>query len=320
MARLDPRGDEREILRSRWPNDPIAPLVLRAATNPTTLAANPALAPSLVADLIAAIGPVGAGAPLLQSGLSLVFENYATIYVPGLEASADEASFVAEGAPISVRMLTSGTVALEPRKMAVIVVLTAEMLVGSNAEALVTDALTRCVGLALDAALFDSVGADAVRPAGLRHGITALAASASSDPDEDMIADMVALATAVAPIGGPIMFVASPGRAVAMSLRMRRELPFTVLGSPAIAAGDLIAIAVNGVVSAVDGAPEIETSRVATVHMSDTPTPIVDNGGTVAAPARSLWQSASVGIKLRFDASWALRDAGGLAWIENCTW
>ena len=71
IARLDPRGEERDILRSRWPNDPTAPLVLRAATNPTTLAANPPLGPSLVANLIATIGPTGAGARLLQAGLQV---------------------------------------------------------------------------------------------------------------------------------------------------------------------------------------------------------------------------------------------------------
>jgi hypothetical protein len=37
--------------------------VLRAAADPTTLAGNPVLGPSLVADLIATIGPVLAGAP-----------------------------------------------------------------------------------------------------------------------------------------------------------------------------------------------------------------------------------------------------------------
>src|SRR6266511_2114650 len=44
------------------------------------------------------------------------------------------------------------------------------MLASGNAEALVTDAMRRSVGLALDAALFDAVAGDDTRPAGLRHG------------------------------------------------------------------------------------------------------------------------------------------------------
>ena len=58
-----------------------------------------------------------------------------------------------------------GTAEMVPRKLATIVTLTSEMLVGSNAEALVTDLLARSVGLALDSALFDFAAADLVRPA-----------------------------------------------------------------------------------------------------------------------------------------------------------
>ena len=72
--------------------------------------------------------------------------------------------------------------------------------------------------------------------------------------------------------------------------------------------------------SAVDAAPEIEASRLATVHMDDEPLSIVDDSGTPAAPTRSLFQTDTVGIKIRFDASWALRDASGLAWLTTTAW
>ena len=207
MARLDPRCDERDHLRTRWPNDPTAPLILRAASQPATLAANPALGHTLVADLIATIGPIGAGARLLQAGLQLVFDSAGAVYVPGLEATADKVAFVREGAPIPVHGLTATGALLEPRKLAVIVALSAEMIAGSNAEALVTDALTRATSLAIDAALLDDVVGDDVRPAGLRHGIAASTASASTDPGEAMIEDLSGLAATVSVIGGPIMFV-----------------------------------------------------------------------------------------------------------------
>jgi hypothetical protein len=320
MVRLDPRCDEREHLRARWPNDPTPPLILRAASQPATLAANPALSHTVVADLIATIGPTGAGARLLQAGLQLVFDSAGAIYVPGLEAASHKVAFVREGGPVPVHGLAATGALLEPRKLAVIVALTAEMLTGGNAEALVTDALTRSIGLALDSALFDSAAADEVRPAGLRHGINTLVASASGDPDEDMIADLATLASAVAPVGGPIMFIASTERTVAMSLRARRELPFTTLGSPGVTAGDLVAVAVDGLASAVDATPEIEASRMGTVHMNDIPARIVDDAGTLAAPTRSLWQSNAVGIKLRFNASWALRDPRALAWLTATGW
>jgi hypothetical protein len=319
-ARIERRSDDATILRSRWPDDPTAPLILRAASQPATLADNPALARTLIADLIATIGPVGAGARLLQAGLQLVFDSAGEVYVPAFEVSADKVAFVREGAPVPVHSLTTIGALLEPRKLAVIVALTAEMVAGSNAEALVTDALTRSVGLAIDAGLFDDVAGDAVRPAGLRYGIAASAASASTDPDQAMIDDLSALAGAVSAIGGPIMFVASPERAVAISLRARRELPFAVLGSPAVAADDLMAVAGNGLVSAMDAMPEIEASRIATVHMNDTPAPIADAAGVLAVPTRSLWQTDTVAIKLGFGASWALRDPRALAWLTTTAW
>jgi hypothetical protein len=45
--------DQLAILKGRWPDDTIAPLVLRAASPPATLAGTPALAASIVADVIA---------------------------------------------------------------------------------------------------------------------------------------------------------------------------------------------------------------------------------------------------------------------------
>jgi hypothetical protein len=134
---------------------------------------------------------------------------------------------------------------------------------------------------------------------------------------------MVALAGAVSVIGSPIMFVAAPPRAVAMNLWSYDTLPFMVFASPALAANDLIAIAVNGLASAVDAMPEIEASKLATLHLEDSvPLPIGSPGSpnTIAAPARSLWQTDSLGIKIRFNADWVLRDQRALAWTSVTGW
>ena len=45
-----------------------------------------------------------------------------------------------------------------------------------------------------------------------------------------------------------------------------------------------------------------------------------DDAGTVTAPTQSLWQSHTVGIKIRFNASWTLRDARALACITGSEW
>jgi hypothetical protein len=244
--------------------------------------------------------------------------------VPAIEARADKVAFVREGEPIPVQGVTATGALLEPRKLAVIVALTAEMIAGSNAEVLVTDALTRSVGLAIDAALFDAAAGDTSRPPGLRNGIAAVSASGLTGT-EAMIADLAALATAIAPVAGngPLIFVASPARVVRLRLRAPREISFEILASSALADDMLIAVASNALASAVDPTPRFEASIQATLHMEDsTPLALSSTGSpnTVAAPVRSLWQSDAIGLRLILQVSWGLRAATGIAWLENAVW
>jgi hypothetical protein len=92
--------------------------------------------------------------------------------------------------------------------------------------------------------------------------------------------------------------------------------------SPAVAADDLIAVATQGLASVTEAVPEISSSRMATVHMDDDPSAISSIGipNTVAAPTRSLWQTATIGIKFRFNASWSLRNPNALAWLTATNW
>ena len=55
QTRLSKRSDEATLLRERWPDDPLAPLVLRAAVQPNALP-DPALGTSIVADLLTVVG------------------------------------------------------------------------------------------------------------------------------------------------------------------------------------------------------------------------------------------------------------------------
>jgi hypothetical protein len=91
--------DEPSILRSRFPDDAAAAMMLRAVSSPLTTGAASALLRTVVADIIASIGPIGAGARLLQSCLVLSFDNgIGTVKVPGIAVNANKAAFIAEGA------------------------------------------------------------------------------------------------------------------------------------------------------------------------------------------------------------------------------
>ena len=41
---------------------------------------------------------------------------------------------------------------------------------------------------------------------------------------------------------------------------------------------------------------------------------------TVAAPTRSLWQTAAIGLRCLIDADWLLRRTGAVATITGVTW
>ena len=57
--------------------------------------------------------------------------------------------------------------------------------------------------------------------------------------------------------------------------------------------------------------PMSDVSDVATIHEEDTaPLPIVtgaQGSGVVASPTRSLWQTASIGVRMMLDMNWTMR-------------
>ena len=120
-----------------------------------------------IEDALAPFGPLSVGAQLLRRGTVLSFAGLHAIQVPGFStASSTFTSFVAEGAAIPVRVMTSSSgVTFGPRKFATMFVQTREMIESSNAEALVKLVMTESLSVALDAALFSNVAGDRVRPA-----------------------------------------------------------------------------------------------------------------------------------------------------------
>jgi hypothetical protein len=315
------RGSPAEIAGRLWPTDAI---VLRAVSAPamTTVTGWAAeLARKIVTDGLAAMGPAAAGAAVLRQSLVLTWDGNGLISVPGLVAGAGNAGFVAEGSPIPVRQLTSSAALLSPHKLAAIGVLTREMMEGSNAEALIGDVLMRSASAALDVALFGSAAATAAAPAGLRNGIAALTPSAATDMSQAFYSDIAALinATAVVSGGGPYIFVGGPGLVAQMIMRFLLQAntldQTNIIALESVAMGnDLMCVATNSLVAALSPDPVIETANAGELHMNDTPLAIV-NGGAPAAPARSLYQTDSIALKMRWPVSWALRDPRGVAWL-----
>jgi hypothetical protein len=308
-----------------WPNDKIIErLVTRAAVSPamTTVAGWAAeLAQTVVRDGLEALGAASAGAQMLGNCMVLNFDGAGIISAPGFVADANHGGFVAEGDPIPVRQFAAEAAQLQPHKLASIGILTREMIESSNAEQMIGDVLIRSAGLALDLVLFDANAATAARPAGLRNGIAASTPSASTDPFGAFFEDMATLLNAVGQVGGPGPYavVSSVGRIASMRLRFITEDPNLILLGSAAVGADMFAVACPGVVAAVDPEPEIETANAAALHMQDTPAALVSSAGVSAAPARSLFQTDSIAVKVRWPVTWALRDVRAVAWLTP-TW
>jgi hypothetical protein len=290
------------LVRATWGTDRDAlAIVTRAASSPAmtgTTGWAAELAQTRAEDMLAMLAPLSAGAKLLGMGTTLLFAGANKITFPAFNPpSASNVSFVAQGAAIPVRQLTStaGTTSLDPRKLAVIFVLTREMLDSSNAEALVRMVVTESVSLALDAALFSSTAGDAVRPPGLLFGVSAITATAGGG-SAAMQKDISALVSAVSPVAGlDIALVTDPGTATRLMMgTLRLDLP--VLATNSVAAGTVIAVGLPALVSATAERPTIDATRDAEVQMDTAP---VGDISTAVGPVRSIFQSDSVGLTSR---------------------
>jgi Phage capsid family len=321
------------IAEQNWPDDDVVLTLNKAASLPATTTGTSwasELAGASVTDFFTSMGPQSAGAALLAAGLQFEFGTSALITVPTMLSAAANAAFVKQGDPIQVRQLaiTNPTPQLTPRKLAAIAVFSREIFEHSipSIESVVGTVLRESVQLKLDATMLDATAGDETRPAGLRNGIGASATSANANLGEAMLEDIDTVVAVVAAVAGnsQIILVASPSRARRMKLRLASVIDpgFTIMGSAAVGANDLIAIASNGLASAADPTPRVTTSTQASVVLDDATPPgqLVVGASTASGPARSMWQADNVGLRVIFEVSWALRSPTALAWTQNVIW
>jgi hypothetical protein len=305
-----------DIIAAMWPND----LVLRATSAPAmTGVAGWAqeLAQKRVDDTLDAMSAASAAATTMKESLVLDWNGAGTISAPGFVASSTNSGFVQEGQPIPVRQLNATAAQLLPYKLGSIAVLSREMAESSNAETLFSDALINSAGLALDAVFFGSGAATAAQPAGIRNGISALTPSANTDAFGAFFEDMASLLNAVAPVAGkgPVFLISSLGRSASASARYGSikaegtDATIIPLASPAVGA-DVVAIAPKALVAALSADPDVETVHASALVMDTAP---VTPNTTLAT--KSVWQTDSLAIKLRWPITWSLRNSAAVAWL-----
>ena len=279
---------------------------------------------------------------LSARGLRMNFGRAGVISIPTRSATPTIAgSFVGEGNPIPVRQAAFTAQTFTPKKMAVISGLTREIAEHSTPalEGLIRNAIQEDTSVALDTILLDATAASAVRPAGIRNGVSVTTATAGGG-FAALVGDLKALVGALITasngnLRAPV-WIMNPIQALSIAVTQNAggDFPFAgdinggtfqgypVIQSSTVTAGMMILIDAADFVAIEGAAPRFDVSDNATLHFEDTTPLAIGTAGspaTVAAPVRSLWQTDSMAIRMIMDVNWGLRRAA-LAWTQAVTW
>jgi hypothetical protein len=260
---------------------------------------------------------------ILESCLSLNFDDFAALSLPNLTASGSGVSFVTQGSPFQIKQFALASSALALMKAAFAVVVTRELLNGTSAEAFLKNVIGADLSLGLEAILFDATAADSTRPVGLKNGISATTPDAGSG-EAAMIGDLATLVGLVAAVGSTnIVFIASPRQAIKANFKSGPGFQFPVLASSALADRTVCALALDALAFGVGGLPVFDLRDQTALHMEDTSPAALSTVGTpntVAAPIRSTWQTDTTVIRILQDISWTLRSSTGFAYMTATNW
>jgi hypothetical protein len=311
------------ITRREWPDDRDAlNIVTKATSSPaatTTAGWAGILAHQQNADFLGTLAPSSVGLALLSKCLQFSWPpGVNSLLIPAIDTSPTKTPWQVEGQPIGVVMFsTSVSAPLVPAKISTIVVLTREILDYSvpSAEALIRLALGESLGQSIDTALLSTAAATTSTPSGIFYNVTPIAASTQTIPSEACTEDIAAVIAAVSKVSGnnPIVVLANPKQAVALAPRFGTTLD--VLSCAALPVGTIGAIASNGIASISDAAPEYVVSDEVSLHMDSAAQPI----GSVA-PAKSMWQTQCIAIRIKMKLTWVVRDTRSIALVSGTQW
>lgn len=249
-------------------------------------------------------------------------------------------AFRGEGDPIRVGAISTGSANLTPKSLAVIGTFTLELLEEStpSIEDVIRNAMVRDTGIALDLAFLGATAGTAKQPAGLQTYATGANTRAASGTTAAAItADLRGAAQQMATTGNgrrPVWLM-NDARAIGI------ELALTAAGNPAFPTmannmllgypvvrslnvpAAIVFLVDAGEIPFAGGAPRFLGSDVATLHEEDTtPLPIASPGApaTVAAPARSLYQTNSAALRAVWKVDWTNLVTGAVQTITGAAY
>jgi hypothetical protein len=314
------------LLAKAFPADAGALRVLKAAQSPTSTADFPAMVATRVLPMLM---PQAASGRLLAAATSVDLAGISSISLPYIGKNGRPAvvPFVVEGGVMPVVNLLTSSIKVGPvKKMLIGAALTNELqsATANTAADVISSALAVSAEQSIDALLFSASAATAAAPAGILNGISGITGTAGGGMTS-IVTDLSALANAIAGNGIAVdgmTIITTPTLATKLRALVSPRFDNEVLSSSSIASGVVIAIAAGGLVSAYDGSIQIEIADAPAIHFEDTaPTDISVAGSppTVAFPARSIWQTDALALKVRGEVAWAVHP-GAVAWISGAVW
>jgi len=305
----------------RWTDSPEVPRVLRAAVSAGTTT-DQAWAGSLVAYRQMADEFIELLVPQTIIGQMPLRSVPFNTRIPRALSGAT-AGWVGERNPKPVSKAALDAITIPYNKLAVISVLTEELVRFSNpnAELLVRDLLIQAISDAMNASFIDALPATAnVRPAGIVNGVVVggpVAMTAAAIRDEAVV--MIGAAIAGNFPVNRLRWILSPQLVLKLGAMRTVNgaaefdgLPGSFMGVPVVqsttvpygATTNMILADAGSILLADDGQVTVDVSREAAVEMSDTP--------TGAGALVSLWQTNSVGILCERYITWQVARAGAV--------
>jgi hypothetical protein len=314
------------VVAKLYPNDKNAMIVAKSAVQAADTVTN-GWASELVRSEVRAmlqedLAPLSVAAGLAAQGTQLSFNGAQSILVPRITArgTALAGSWVGENGVIPVKQGTVGSQRLNRYKVAVITVLTRELVRAADPSAIETirRMMLQDTANMLDTALLDSLAAVAgIRPAGLLFGVTVTAGAAGGGVAA-VTADLKTMHDKLMAAGAGIKPVLLVNSSTVFSLSMLTnalgQFPFAeeanngrlkgfpLIASPFVPAGYAIMVDAAYFASAFD-APEIDVSEQATLTMANA------NG---VAPTQAMSPAGALGIVEQVPPDAGISVVGGI--------
>jgi hypothetical protein len=321
-----------DMLKSMYPDDVVAPLLLSRAASTQAVLSDPAWAGPLahysVSDAIEEIVSMTALDRLARTGaLQVDMGRNASVIVPGriIDPTTAASMWIGEGQAVPVKQYDIIGPALNVHKIEVDVVVTRELSEASNIEDVLRMLLTEMAGLAIDAAVFSTAAASTQKSAGILHGLTALTGSTAGAGFDGCGADLGTLAADVASRGGGrvIAFIASPQQATQIrfwaggqfDLVPGGDTTLPVASSAVLPTGTLIGIEPASLAYSF-GAPTFSITKIAALQLDDAP---ANTAIMTSTPVKSMWQIDAMALRMTLWGDFCMR-APHVSFMQGVAW